>query len=148
MKSKIWIISIFVLFMLLSACTTEPAANNPEVAEIKSVLESAYVLGIHTNRDSVAVRAGFHPDFVMHVYDDGQIINVTLDMWLERMKLDGTKNPKKIEHEFGPIDTTGNSGTAKVEIFADSKHIYTDYFLLYKFEDGWKIIGKIFYSHS
>ena len=99
------------------------------------------------NRDSVAVRKGFHPDFVMKVYADDQMIHASLDMWLGRMKLDGVKNPKKIEHEFGSIDVTGNAATAKMEIFIDSKHVYTDYFLLYKFEDGWKIVGKIFYSH-
>ncbi len=147
MKVKNYFIGIFILSIFLSSCAVDQAANNVESDEIKNVLVSAYVEGIHMNRDSVAIREGFHPDFVMKVYDDDQMINASLDMWLGRMNLDGTKNPKKIEHEFGPIDVTGNAATAKMEIFIDSKHTYTDYFLLYKFEDGWKIVGKIFYSH-
>ncbi len=146
MKVKKFYIGIFILSIFLSSCAVEQAADNEEADKIKSVLVSAYVEGIHMNRDSVAISNGFHPDFAMHVNDDGQIINVSLDMWLGRMTL-GEKNSKKIEHEFGSIDVTGNAATAKMEIFIDSKHTYTDYFLLYKFEDGWKIVGKIFYSH-
>ena len=147
MKVKSFFIGIFILSNFLSSCAVEEAANNDEADKIKSVLVSAYVEGIHMNRDSVAVRKGFHPDFVMKVYADDQMIHASLDMWLDRMKLDGVKNPKKIEHECGSIDVTGNAATAKMEIFIDSKHVYTDYFLLYNFEDGWKIVGKIFYSH-
>ena len=32
-------------------------------------------------------------------------------------------------------------------VFRDGKHVFSDYLSLYKFEDGWKIIGKIFYRH-
>jgi len=46
------------------------------------------------------------------------------------------------------VDVTGNSAMVKMEIHEDSKQIYTDYFLLYKFDDGWKIVSKTFYSHS
>lgn len=43
------------------------------------------------------------------------------------------------------IDYEGNAATAKVEILMPSrKRIYTDYFLLLKIKDKWKIIHKSF----
>ena len=65
--------------------------------------------------------------------------------FLEKM---GTDKAFTIQHKFVIIDLTGNSSFVKMEIYEDSKHIYTDYFGLYKFEDGWKIVNKIFYGHE
>jgi len=33
---------------------------------------------------------------------------------------------------------TKNSAVARMEILENSEHIYTDYFCLYKFNEGWK----------
>ena len=40
-----------------------------------------------------------------------------------------------------------NTASVRVEVFRDGKHTFTDYLLLYKFADGWKIVSKAFYSH-
>jgi ketosteroid isomerase-like protein len=40
------------------------------------------------------------------------------------------------------------AAVARVEVHRDGKHIFTDYLSLYRFADGWKIVGKIFQSHS
>ena len=49
----------------------------------------------------------------------------------------------------GPsIDITGSAAVARVELYRDFKHIFTDYLSLYRFDDGWKIVGKIFYQHQ
>ena len=116
-------------------------------AAIKHVLVTAYVEGIHVNRDIEAVKSGFHPDFVMHVYSDDQLIKAPLSMWLDRLQLDGTRNPKTIEHQFDLVDVSGNTALAKMQIYADEEHIYTDYLGLYRFESGWQIVNKIFYAH-
>ena len=33
-------------------------------------------------------------------------------------------------------------------IYRAGKLIFSDYMSLYRFEDGWKIAGKIYYSHK
>jgi hypothetical protein len=45
------------------------------------------------------------------------------------------------------VDVTGNAAIAKIEVFKDSRHVYTDYMSLYKFKDGWKIVNKIYQKH-
>jgi len=84
----------------------------------------------------------------MSVMHNNQIIKASLDMWLQRLELDGTKNQNKIDYELIFIDITKNSAVARMEILENSEHIYTDYFCLYKFNEGWKIVSKIFAEHQ
>jgi len=128
-------------------CLAPGARAEEDGAAVREVITKAYVEGIHQNRDRAAIEAGFHPDFVMHVLSEGQLIQAPLEMWLARMTLDGTPNKKKIEAEFLSVDVTGDTATAKLKVVADGVQIYTDYFGLYRFADGWKIVNKIFQSH-
>jgi hypothetical protein len=137
---------IAVLYLLCSPLLVAQSTN--EEGAISEMLVAAYVEGIYVNRDREAVLKGFHPDFVLHVYDGGNLIQAPLEMWLGRLQLDGTRNPDSIDYEIDLIDITGNSAIAKMRIFENSQLLYTDYFGLYKFEDGWKIVNKIFYGHN
>lgn len=130
------------------ALSSPSAAGDEDAAAIRDVVNRAYVDGIHRQPDRAAIEAGFHPDFVMLVSSDGELIQVSLDMWLERMTFDGKPRPEKVEAEFTSIDVTGDTATARLEVTKDGKHIYTDYFGFYRFEDGWKIVNKIFQSHD
>ncbi len=142
MKVKIPIFIVLVLLGALLGCA-QKSIDESETKAIKQVLADAYIRGIFVDRNIELVRSGFHPDFSMHVLDDKQIIQASLDMWLQRLELDGIKNENKIDHEFKFIDFTENSAVVKMEIYENSKHIYTDYFCLYKFDNGWKIVSTL-----
>ncbi|NNC82631.1 MAG: hypothetical protein HKN79_03570 [Flavobacteriales bacterium] len=135
----------FVLFFAFTAFAQEDA----QMAEkaVQKVIQHSYLQGIHIERDSVAVREGFHPDFSMAVLTSKGLKRISLDSWLDRMKLDGTKNTAEIEGEFTSVEVSGNAATVRLEVYKDSKHIYTDFFGLYRFPDGWKIVSKHFHSH-
>lgn len=148
MKHSVHTIAFFALFSTCLFAQGSTTTSAEDELAIKEVLVKCYVEGIHINRDSAAVKGGFHPSFLMHVYAGGQIIKASLDMWLERLKLDGIKNTNRIEAEFKSIDKSGNTAVVRMEIYENSNHIYTDYFGLYKFADGWKIVNKIFYTHE
>ena len=45
------------------------------------------------------------------------------------------------------MNVTGNTASARVEVYRDGKHTFTDYLLLYKFTDGWKIVSKADHAH-
>jgi hypothetical protein len=49
--------------------------------------------------------------------------------------------------EFPLVEVTGTAAICKVELTRGGKLVFTDYLALYKFEDGWKIVGKSFYRH-
>ena len=50
--------------------------------------------------------------------------------------------------EIPMVDVTGDAAVARVELYKDGKHIYSDYMSLYRFDDGWKIVGKIYHRHE
>ena len=144
-------VTVLALLASLTAFATTPTLAGEsdagtDMAAIKEIITRAYLDGIHRNRDRAAIESGFHPGFVMHVSRNGDLIQVPLANWLERMPL-GTPNDKKVEADFVSIDVVGDTATAKLEVSADGEHIYTDFMGLYRFEDGWKIVNKIFESH-
>ena len=111
---------------------------------IRRVVEEAYVSGVFVARDPAAVRRGFHPDFVLSVHDDGKPIVAPLDMWLERLNLDGVRSTDAVKHEFDRVDITGRTAVVKLEMHINGRHVYTDYMGLYRFQDGWKIVNKVY----
>jgi hypothetical protein len=87
----------------------------------------------------------------MFVFDAGKINKVTRDEWIGRIEAAKAKNSNsskpEIKAEFPLVEITGNAAVVKVELHRNGKHIFSDYLSLYKFDDGWKIVGKIFYRH-
>jgi Putative lumazine-binding len=127
---------------------TTPDADRQAV---EAVVRSAYVEGVHARPSGAAMRQGFHPDFRMFTLRDGALATVTLDEWAGRIDKAAAerKTPApEIKAEFTRIDVTGNAAVAQVQIRRDGKHIFTDFLSLYRFPDGWKIVGKIFHAHG
>jgi hypothetical protein len=144
--SKALWLPVFIAVPTALVLAQPPRSGDSAEAAIEKVIVESYVQGIHINRDAEAIERGFHPDFVMSVYDDGQLVQVTLPQWLSRMSL-GEKNTHEIGYEFEKIDVTGNAAQVRLAVFRDGEQVYTDYFGLYEFPDGWKIVNKIFKSH-
>ncbi|MCP5050593.1 MAG: nuclear transport factor 2 family protein [bacterium] len=146
----------FVSFMLVSVGMIfggEGHGNDKERAAIKKVIEAAYVKGIHIDRDIPAIRKGFHADFSMLMpKKEDKIDRVSIDKWIGWIEEGKKKNPGpkkyKTTHKFSMVDVTGNAAVAKIEIYRDGKHTFTDYMSLYKFSDGWKIVNKIYFTHK
>jgi hypothetical protein len=122
--------------------------GNTEEEAIKEVIEEAYIRGIHGNQDEKTVNSGFHRDFAMLVLQDDIIDKVTVDEWLDRIETMKADNPElwgaKTTHSFRLVDVTGYAAVAKLDVYKGATHFSTDYMLLYKFEDGWRIVSKIF----
>jgi hypothetical protein len=134
-----------LLAPLASAHAQDPAAGEPA---IRQVVEDAYVTAVFVTRDEQAVREGFHPDFQLSVYEEDRIVLVPLEFWLERLALDGQPSGSTVRHEFERVDVTDGAATVKLQLWIDGEHVYTDYLGLYRFNDGWKIVNKIFASQN
>lgn len=144
---------ILIVVLAVSLSISLMAADDiaEEKKAVMKTVEDAYVKGIHINRDPDAIRKGFHEDFIMFVNREGKISKVTRDGWIARIEEGNAKNPNRpkpeVKHNFAQVDVTDNAASVKIELHKNGKHVFTDYMSLYKFEDGWKIIGKIFQSH-
>ena len=140
-----------LLFLMgWTVCLSPAWAQGPDrdARAIRAVIESAYVEGVFIDRNPAAVRAGFHPAFVLSVYDADTIIVASLDMWLDRLQLNGERSSDSVRHVFESVDVTGGTAIVKLQLWINDEHIYTDYYSLYRFTDGWKIVAKVFASHN
>ncbi len=119
-----------------------------EKEKVKSIVEKAYIEGIHTTQDESTVRSGFHKDFTMLVYKDDEIEKVTVKMWLERIVQMKKDNPElwkaKAHYTSMQINITGYAASVQLDTYRGDTFFSTDYLLLYKFKHGWKIVSKIF----
>ena len=126
-------------------------AAEEERRAIESVIRTAYIEGVHVKGDPALMRKGFHPDFRMFMLKDGALTTITLDEWagrIEKAAKERTGPAPQIRAEFPLVDVVKDEAVARVEVHRDGKHIFTDYLSLYRFADGWKIVAKIFQSHS
>lgn len=139
---------ILILFFLIIASFSTYAQSDEDA--IKQVITSAYIDGIQ-NRGSVEqIRAGFHPSFNMLRLTENDVKPLPLEEWitnLEKAKAKGDPAPPKAEGKFLNVDVTGNAAVVKLELYRDGKKTFTDYLVLYKFAEGWKIVSKTYHRH-
>jgi hypothetical protein len=136
--------------MLLSLPLAVQAEEPPDEAAIRQLVQQAYVDGLLNLGDLEKTRSGFHPDFVLLGLRNGQLTRFPIADWIasaEKQKAAGQKPPSTIIQKIS-VDITGTAAAVKLELVRAGKLVYTDYLSLYKFNDGWKIVGKIYFSHS
>ena len=49
-----------------------------------------------------------------------------------------------MRHTFKLVDVAGYAAVAILDVYRGDIHFSTDYLLLYRFEEGWQIVSKIF----
>ena len=153
MKMKKIAISIF-LALLFPVLMFAQDNQNEEKEAIKTVIQTAYVDGLQNNGDLTKTEEGFHPGFNLLGVRNNGLTKFPIYSWVEYAKHKQKENPdppaenEKVTCEFELIDITGNAAVAKIELYKDSKKIYTDYLSLYKFEEGWRIVNKIYFAHK
>lgn len=145
---------ILAAICLIFVSTTSIAQDDiqKEKESIKKVIQDAYVDGLCNNADEVAVNKGFHPGFNLIGAGKGNTMwKHPIYNWIEGAKEGKKKHKYAFQDEFTTIkflfvDVTGNVSTAKIEFYEGDEKKFIDYLSLIKFEDGWKIISKIFYA--
>lgn len=114
---------------------------------IKEVIVSAYMDGIQIDPNVKLVKKGFHPDFNMYVKQDGKLVKVSRDDLVATVAKK-EKAKEKVTYALEVVDVVGKTGNAKLIVYKDGKLTFSDYFLLYHFDDGWKIVAKHYEEHK
>lgn len=139
-----------LLSLLFMAFATATMAQSADETAIKNVVTRAYIEGLQ-NRGSVDdIRQGFHPSFTLLRIMDNDIKPLPIEEWitlLEKAKKDNPATPPRTEGKFISIDVTGTAAVVKLELTREGKKTFTDYLVLAKFTEGWRVISKSFYRH-
>ena len=120
--------------------------NNAQ--DIQRVIEEAYIRGIHETQDRTLIDRVFHPSFEMLVMAQQDVEMVDVPAWLPRIEAMKEANPELWDSEtsytFKLVDAAGSAAVAKLDVFKGETFFSTDYMLLYKIQDEWKIVSKVF----
>lgn len=149
---KMKTIIIFVITVFSSMTTFAQKDVKSAQSEIKEVIQSAYIDGIHNLDDIAAIEKGFHPRFSLPILRNNEIRELPIKQWIESTKRSKAANPNGLPKnklttvKYLNIDVTGNAAVAKIQLDKGGKPIYIDYLSLYKFNEGWRIVGKIYFT--
>ena len=120
---------------------------------IMEVIQTAYVEGLQNEGDLEKVDSGFHPGFeLLGIGKVDQMWKLPIYNWKETTAFAVKEGKKPRDKEelvsvnFLSVDVSGTAASVKLEFYVAEKLTYIDYLSLYKFESGWKIVGKIFYK--
>lgn len=128
------------LFFIISLIGSSDLNAQTEIELIQKTLFD-YIEGT-ANGEPERVRNAFHKDLKLY-----HIANDSLIIWSGENYVNNIVKGKKSNRigRIVSIDYDNDAANAKIEIIMpDRKRIYTDYLLLLKYEDKWKIIHKSF----
>jgi hypothetical protein len=139
----------FVPALIILLLSTAVLAQNDE-QQVKQVVTTAYIQGIHNGGPTADIRAGFHPTFNMLRLMDNQVKPLPIEEWIsniEKTRAQQTAQPQKTEGIFVSVNVAGSAANVVLDLYRADKKIFTDNLLLYKFTEGWRIVSKTYYRH-
>ncbi|MBC8489249.1 MAG: nuclear transport factor 2 family protein [Bacteroidetes bacterium] len=145
------IIIIATMMAVLPFCII---AQEKDKEAIKKVIQTSYVDGLQNKGPVSDIDKGFHPGFNLLGLRNDDLTKWPIYSWVKyhEKELNEDPTPPKEDEvvtcKYPMIDITGTAAIAKIELFKGGKKIFTDYLSLYKFEDGWKIVSKIYFRHE
>ena len=145
--------SLLLISMAMCIAWTINAQEASDKEAIKKVIQTGYVDGLQNFGDLEVTKKCFYPGFFITNYNpaNNQVSHTTIYNWIDgvaRTKASGNIPARKITVEFDMLDVTGYTAMAKIRLLENgTKLLFTDYLLLYKFEEGWKIVQKTYMRH-
>jgi hypothetical protein len=145
-------VSSIIFGLLFFGLIATGVLNADSKADVEKVIQSSYFNGAFNDLDTEGMRKGFHPDFAIFSAKGVEISRYPIDAWIkgiDKRKQDPNFDPSqaKMDCRIASLDITGGCAAAKIEISKNGTMIYTDYLSLLKFDDGWKIVAKVYHAH-
>lgn len=137
MKSLIFTIFLFSIGIQINAQTSADSTRSD--IELISETIQLYLDGT-ANGEPDKLRKAFHPDFNLYTVSDQDSLKIRSgEKYIQNTK-EGEKS-NRIGRIIS-IDFEKDAAIAKAEIVIPDWRIFTDYFLLLKYEGSWKIVHK------
>jgi hypothetical protein len=142
------LLSIVLLSLLLGGLYAQTDADKKAVIK---VIDAAYVQGLQNGKNLENIDKGFHPGFnLLGIDNQDNLTKYPIYTWSANVKKaveSGNKPGVETTAKYPLVDITGNAAVVKVELYREGNKIFTDYLSLYRFDQGWRIVGKIYYRH-
>ena len=135
--------AILLVFLLSITINVKAQTKNSE-SEIALITETLmnYIDGT-ANGEPEKLKKAFHPDFNLYTVSNDTLRVRSGEKYVSNIK-EGEKS-NRIGRIIS-IDHENDAAIAKVEIVIPNWRIFTDYFLILKYEGSWKIVQKSYTS--
>lgn len=154
MKKTVLLVAMVLFgFSSFASLPAEGDDTEKETQAIRQVIQSAYVDGLQNMGSIDEIEAGFHPGFNLLGVRNNMLTKFPIYSWVSSVKARKVKNPEgrpqeeRLACKYKSLDVTGHAAMAKIELYQKDKKLFTDYLQLYKFEEGWRIVSKIYHRH-
>lgn len=150
MKKVLYLLIMFMVFITLSFAgqtSEKKECDDKELMAVKTVIKEVFLKGFYQDRNVEVVKKGFHPNFTMLALKDENVEAIPLSKMIEKLEKWKQKEPEiknKKDFKLVMLDVAGSAAVARIDAFSEGKCDFTDYLSLYKFNDGWKIVGITF----
>lgn len=140
------------VLLLCSVFLISAVSFDSEKKAVQEAILTGYVHGAFNELNPEAMKRTFHKDFAIFSTDGEKLNKYPIDAWVagvEKRKASAEFDPEKNiwEPKFTSVDVTGRSAAVQLELHHNGKHVYTDYLSLLKFDDGWKIVAKVYHEY-
>lgn len=128
----------FLLLLITLKGYAQSDTTQSDIAQITATLMD-YIEGT-ANGEPERLRRAFHPDFNLYTVTQEDSLRIRSG----EEYIQGVKQGEKSDRigRIIAIDYENNAAMAKAEIIIPGWRIFTDYFLLLKYEGSWKIVQK------
>ena len=119
--------------------------SNPEEAAVRVPLEH-YMQG-HATDDAAPMRQAFMPSAHIESVREGRLTSWTVEEYGLRFKGTPAADEATRRRTIDAIDIGGTAASARITLVHGAV-TFTDYFLLLKTAQGWKIANKAFHAQA
>lgn len=142
-----------IILLLLSFNSCEPKQIKMEEQKIKKLIEEGYLNGALNEMNTEKMTEAYHPDFAIFFSEGNQLKKLPLQDWKamvedykqSEMSRSGLRD---MTYSFEEINITDKAAVVKLKLYRNGELIFTDYLSLLMFDDGWKIVAKIYNEHT
>ncbi len=127
----------------MSNNTPERLTDHPEEAAVRAPLE-LYMRG-HAEDNADHMRAAFMPTARLESVREGPLTSWDVETYVQRFKNTPASDEATRRRTIDTLDIVGTAASAKVTL-VHGNITFTDYFILLKTEQGWKIANKAFHA--
>ncbi|MFK7774976.1 MAG: nuclear transport factor 2 family protein [Saprospiraceae bacterium] len=133
-------LNIIIIGLMLTFASTSNAQTENSQLEIEQITTTLmdYIEGT-ANGEPARLRKAFHPDFNLYTITSDSLRIRSGEKYISNIK-EGEKSNRI--GRIVSIDYEKNAAMAKAEIVIPNWRIFTDYFLLLKYEGSWKVVQK------
>lgn len=149
MNKTVTILAVSVCFLF--SCTLKK--DKMEIENIKQTITENYLHGAFNETNIEAFKTIFHPEFsIINIQENGTFFLFTRTMWedvLKQRKEDNDFDYSSIAltPKYRTIDLAENKASVTLDLLLNDKVVYTDFLLLTKINNEWKIVSKIYHEH-